>query len=133
MKENNPAEHIFWQKFSNKPTKQPKYLPNSTQSTQHKAEIFASNFEKAFSNPIKPNRSNDTFNYYKPKKYNNSITLNEIDTAFTKTKNSNSTGPDLINNKLLKLLKPNTKEHIRNIFNAFSVFHIFLPAGKQQK
>ena len=116
----NPSEKKFWSYINHENNNQQNFLPNTDITIKEKTEKFANHFEQIFTNKTYNNKksSNKYFNYYKSKRYNESISIDELIFAIKKVKTSSSSGLDKISNKIIKKMPSNTLKFILKIFNA---------------
>jgi len=95
-----------------------KILPKILTEDASKTENLAKHFEKVFSNPASKPAKPTIFNYHQTKKWNNDITLEEVDANIKKLKTKSTPGTDKISNKTIKLLPACALTHLLNIYNA---------------
>ncbi|CAF1091286.1 unnamed protein product, partial [Brachionus calyciflorus] len=114
--ETKPSEKAFWKSLNIDKNQKP-LMEGVNLNDEEKLEFLATHFESAFSNKENPKHTN-FFKYYRTQKFNRQITLNELEINLNKLKPKDSSGFDLISNKIIKLFPLKIKKELLNIFNA---------------
>jgi hypothetical protein len=120
LAEKKPGEPTFWKiikevECGNKIV-DTTILPN-IKSNKEKANIFATFYKSTFSNNKHDNNFEKLFNINNISNFNNPITKAEVISSIKTSKSTNSTGIDLISNKVMKNLPNEAFDILAKLFN----------------